>query len=248
MSLPKPITWGDDPSFFGPRDYFRNTLILRELASLKQGAHILDYGCGCGNLTRRLILRGFKVTAFDVSLLSLQVCRKNIKHLHQEETTRITSESSEILGPFDAVCCGEVLEHLEHDAETIRLFHIVLKPGGLCVITVPAHQRYWDENDTLSGHRRRYEKNEISQMMRDAGFHVKKVLCFGPVSLAWHRRVYLPVIKKRRRTIQILHHTNNTQLRIQHYLARIFSLVFFFDLLFMKSDAWNAYLLVAKKS
>ena len=44
------IDWGEHPDIYGPRDYFRNMLIFRELKKHKEIKKILDYGCGVGNM------------------------------------------------------------------------------------------------------------------------------------------------------------------------------------------------------
>lgn len=38
---------------------------------------------------------------------------------------------------FDVVTATEVVEHLEHYRETIREFHRILRPGGICILSTP---------------------------------------------------------------------------------------------------------------
>ena len=41
---------------------------------------------------------------------------------------------------FDLVVSSNVLEHVPDDAAVVRGFHRLLKPGGIAVVTVPAHE------------------------------------------------------------------------------------------------------------
>jgi glycosyltransferase involved in cell wall biosynthesis/ubiquinone/menaquinone biosynthesis C-methylase UbiE len=96
---------------------------------------------------------------------------------------------------FDYVVSSEVLEHLTDDAPAAREMFRVLRPGGTAIITVP-HADYpwtWDPinwmlqrltgkhiggRTPVSGiwydHERLYSREELVQLMEDAGFTVEE--------------------------------------------------------------------------
>jgi hypothetical protein len=51
----------------------------------------------------------------------------------------------------------------------------VLAPGGILVLTVPAHPFLFDEMDELAQHRRRYTRAELGARLRGAGLEVRTV-------------------------------------------------------------------------
>ncbi len=77
------------------------------------------------------------------------------------------------LGRFDVVCIFDVLEHLPDEQETMRASANVLKPGGILIVTVPAHASLWSYFDIASRHCRRYERSSLTCALRSAGFTMK---------------------------------------------------------------------------
>jgi SAM-dependent methyltransferase len=77
-----------------------------------------------------------------------------------------------MLGMFD------VLEHIDDDEATLRWAAGVLEPGGILVVTVPAHPFLFDEADVLAFHRRRYRRLELGDRLRRAGFELRLLTHF----------------------------------------------------------------------
>jgi len=76
---------------------------------------------------------------------------------------------------FDLVSALDVIEHNEEDMTMLREMQRVLKPGGLVVVTVPALQWLWSQNDVLNAHVRRYTAAEIKDRFRQAGLQPLRV-------------------------------------------------------------------------
>jgi glycosyltransferase involved in cell wall biosynthesis len=74
--------------------------------------------------------------------------------------------------PLDTVFCSNVLEHLGPHEEILASFHRALQPGGHCIIIVPAEPRLFTPLDQSLGHHRRYRPEELSDLMRQAGFEI----------------------------------------------------------------------------
>jgi len=45
-----------------------------------------------------------------------------------------------------------------------------MKPGGLLFVTVPALQFFWSRNDDVTGHRRRYSRQDLRSLAQTSGF------------------------------------------------------------------------------
>ena len=83
------------------------------------------------------------------------------------------------LGPgYGLVSLFDVLEHIDDDTGTLRHIFSILEPGGVLVLTVPAHPFLFDEMDELAHHRRRYRGSELGHKLRDAGFEVRRLTHF----------------------------------------------------------------------
>ncbi len=253
--------WGSNPNFYSSRDYFRNSLIIKKLRNFVPDGEILDFGCGCGNLTVRLAKFGYKVYAVDSSSASLSVVRKKIKFSPLAKSIKVIDgsyqEIAKLNKKFDAICCGEVLEHIQDDQKVLELFFDSLKPGGKCIITVPARMKYWDASDIWAGHLRRYEKDEILKLFSQAGFKVIGLYCFGPITFLWHKLVFLPILKKgffhntgddnRKKTFKFSLLTSNKML-MSRLLIPLFSYLFYLDIFFITFNLWNYYLLAGHKN
>jgi SAM-dependent methyltransferase len=59
---------------------------------------------------------------------------------------------------FDAILYIDVIEHIERDADELRLATQRLAPGGRLIVLVPAHQFLFSAFDAAIGHYRRYSR------------------------------------------------------------------------------------------
>jgi SAM-dependent methyltransferase len=83
------------------------------------------------------------------------------------------------LGPGQSLLSlFDVLEHLDDDVATLRFLCSVLDPGGVIVITVPAHPFLFDEMDVLAHHRRRYRRAELREKLERSGFEIRALFHF----------------------------------------------------------------------
>lgn len=85
-------------------------------------------------------------------------------------------------GSFSHTICSEVLEHLSDDRRAIKEIARVMKPSGHFIVTFPHRKFYFAIDDRFVGHFRRYEINEMMDLLKDAGFRpitIQKVL--GPL-------------------------------------------------------------------
>ncbi len=103
----------------------------------------------------------------------------------------------------DEVTALDVVEHLDDDAAAFREMRRVLRPGGLLLVTVPAHRFLWGDQDEVNLHKRRYSSAELRDRLVSTGFDVLRLsymnsLLFAPIAairmLRWLERRVRPRI------------------------------------------------------
>ncbi|MEJ7589297.1 MAG: class I SAM-dependent methyltransferase [Ferruginibacter sp.] len=67
---------------------------------------------------------------------------------------------------FDLVCAFDVIEHVADDRKAMEELLRVCRPGGTICITVPAFQSLWSHHDVINGHKRRYKKKQLQNLVK----------------------------------------------------------------------------------
>lgn len=101
------------------------------------GSSVLDIACGPGALSRRLLEKGYKVTAADGFPEVFQF-RDLIPFVEQN----VEGDWCNVGGGFDAVCAVEIIEHVENPYLFIRRCFAALGPGGVLILTTPNASYY----------------------------------------------------------------------------------------------------------
>ena len=137
---------------------------------------LFDVGCGSGGLLQFLGVSGVPLAgACDAYPESLALVRRRVAVpllLVDEGRLPPFAPGYTLLSLFD------VLEHVDDDLGTLRHLFEVLEPGGVLVLTVPAHPFLFDEMDTIAHHRRRYRRSEMGDKLRAAGFRILRLSHF----------------------------------------------------------------------
>lgn len=91
---------------------------------------------------------------------------------------------------FDLIFLSDVLEHLDDPIEALKTIRRILKPGGRCLITVPAWPGLWSEHDIFYGHKKRYTPEMLRAEIQTSGLsiHRRGWIFFGPLCAAFARR------------------------------------------------------------
>jgi len=133
-------------------------------------------GCGAGGLLAFLASQGVPLAgACDAYAEGLAVARRRLQAplaLVDDGRLPPLSAGQKLVSMFD------VLEHLDDDRGTLAWVLSVLEPGGVLVLTVPAHPMLFDEADRLARHRRRYRRRELEAKLREAGFEIRLLTHF----------------------------------------------------------------------
>jgi hypothetical protein len=71
--------------------------------------------------------------------------------------------------------CGlfDVVEHIEEDISFLKQVHFFMQPGAYLLLTVPAYNYLWSDEDDYIGHFRRYTLKTIQQALEQANFKVE---------------------------------------------------------------------------
>jgi SAM-dependent methyltransferase len=147
---------------------YNRHLLEQVLAFAGPSRTVLDFGAGSGRLASALAARGLEVTGVEPDpLLRERLARSAVPSV----------AALEELGArrFDYVVSLNVLEHCDDDVAVARALRERLAPGGRCLVYVPAFPLLWTANDALVGHRRRYRRDPLRRLFRDAGFAVADV-------------------------------------------------------------------------
>jgi SAM-dependent methyltransferase len=141
-----------------------------------RGAELVDVGVGGGYYAELLSERGYRVTAVDFlagGLRRLGTVAPAVRRL------RSTAEQLAMRdGAFDCALALDVLEHTDDEPAAAELYRI-LRPGGVAVVTVPAFSWLWSYRDEAAGHKRRYTRRGLEELLRGAGFAVRQAGYYG---------------------------------------------------------------------
>ncbi|HTT07846.1 MAG TPA: class I SAM-dependent methyltransferase [Gammaproteobacteria bacterium] len=120
-------------------------LIQSELGAEGSGAppRILDAACGIGTQALPLALRGFRVTARDLSPGAIARLRREAEVREvviDADVADMRFVAANVSGPFDVVLAFDnSIPHLTSDSDisvALREFRKILRPGGLCLLSV----------------------------------------------------------------------------------------------------------------
>ncbi len=143
------------------------------------GSRVWDAGAGIGNITELLSQQAEFVLATEFTKLNLVTLHKHFEK-HENINVRfcdLTKDDALAFAKYDldTIVTLDVLEHLENDQYTLRLYYDVLRPNGRLLIKVPAHMFLYGSLDKASLHFRRYAKKELKEKLNEAGFIIEKL-------------------------------------------------------------------------
>lgn len=150
------------------------------------GNRILEIGAGIGNLTRVLCADQDRYVISDVDSRQLSRLKSDMGHRANVSVIACDLENGDdfrcLRGSMDSIICINVLEHIGDDLRGLRNLHSALVPGGCAVVLVPQGESVYGTMDETLGHHRRYSKSALESRMRDAGFHVERMIEFNRVT------------------------------------------------------------------
>jgi len=152
-----------DPLFFNnqyqncPRFVERENLFMCLVDKLiPKGAHILDFGCGSGYLSRKMAQKGYQVTGIDGSPDMIDYCNKESKQKVNQEIkfglVRIPDDIQEfkVYKPFDAIIASSVFEYLDNLSVIMKWISGLLEEHGVIIVSMPNRSSFYRILQTIS--------------------------------------------------------------------------------------------------
>jgi 2-polyprenyl-3-methyl-5-hydroxy-6-metoxy-1,4-benzoquinol methylase len=249
--------WGKDPYFYGPRQYFRQTLLVNDIKKNKivkknrsmnarSKIKVLDAGCGNGSLSFRLAKEGMNITGIDITKDNIDFSN-NVKNKLKIDNINFKKMSiTNIKLPknsFDIIISSEVLEHIEDDNKAVKELNKVLKKGGECIISVPYNPKLWSLEDKWVGHKRRYTYRKLRKLLVKNGFKVNNIKCMGfPLLRIYFALFRFFILKKKVKEGKV-----TKQSVLFQNINKLVSYVFFLDTLFDSKKLGIGLIVRAKK-
>lgn len=152
---------------------------------------VLEVGAGIGNISS-FFLDKKPLTLTDVDDMFVSHLSKKFKGVKTLKLDITRSPNSFLIGKHGTVVAINTLEHIEKDEEALINLKKTLKKKGRIVLLVPAKKKAFNKLDKELGHFRRYEKKELINKLKSAGFEVESVKFFNVLGLVtWIVRNYL---------------------------------------------------------
>lgn len=142
---------------------------------------ILEIGCGGGLLSSTLAQEGWEVLVGDLQPQAINYARRASK----VRGVRFDANDPWPLGDhrFGALLMLDVLEHLQDDSAVLGEIKRVLQPGGVAIITVPAHAFLFSKWDELLGHKRRHGRRRFRTIVESAGLDILRLSFWNLIAL-----------------------------------------------------------------
>lgn len=146
-------------------------MLRQALRSRDRLPRILDYGCGTGgNISAYASFGAVVGIEPDAAAIRLAHVRGQAHYCRSSGTYLPFRHAT-----FDAVLASDVLEHIDDDLQAVSEIARVLKPGGIAVISVPAHQWLFSRHDVALHHFRRYSKAGLRELLEDGGVSIRRI-------------------------------------------------------------------------
>jgi 2-polyprenyl-3-methyl-5-hydroxy-6-metoxy-1,4-benzoquinol methylase len=148
------------------------------------GRRLLDVGAGEGILSRPITGQGWRVTAIEADREAAQA---GAPHCERMIVASADGPLPDLGGPFEAVVCADVLEHLADPLAALRRLVPHLAPGGAVIVSIPNVAHVWIRLGLLAGrfdyadrgildrtHLRFFTRRAVLALLADAGLAVER--------------------------------------------------------------------------
>lgn len=146
---------------------------IQNTLKLSKNMDVLDFGCGTGLLSLRILPFVHTVTGADSSTGMLDVLNSKIaaQNLSMIKTLFINTEHGESLtGTYDVVTSSMTMHHIKDPALLIRQLHEIIKPGGyLCIADLDPDDGKFHDNNYGVFHKG-FHRDKMKRLFSDAGF------------------------------------------------------------------------------
>lgn len=157
---------------------------------LPHGGHVLDVGCGVGNLLSKLNnVCGIKAEGIEFSKYAAEEAKGRGLDVHHGTLSDFVNDGK----TYDCVVLLYVLEHLPNASEIIKMAHQILKPNGLLLLAVPnyhylrlAYDNFFARSLFKTSlhpeeHLQNFTPKTLKMLISGNGFEIAKIACAKPL-------------------------------------------------------------------
>jgi 2-polyprenyl-3-methyl-5-hydroxy-6-metoxy-1,4-benzoquinol methylase len=163
------IWWSNHHSVI---DYYRTAF----LATNKQGFRHLEIGCGHGLFMYFAAAdpKAGPLTGWDISEASIASTRRALEKLGLSAFPKLETQDlfAKPSGSFDSIVFSEVLEHLEHPDEALKVIRGLLAEGGRLFLNMPINSPAPDHLFNMDS------PEALAEYITRAGFSILDSVCF----------------------------------------------------------------------
>ena len=167
-----------------PASYFHGN--RSDVVALIPGANnrILELGCGAGMTLQSARQAGKASDIIGIDIIGRLPEHDLLTNYYQGDIDSLPLDMER--ESFDVALCADVLEHLVDPWNTLKKLAVLLKPGGILIVSIPNARdytlalkllftgdfQYRDEGLLDKGHLRFFCKKNMEHLVRQAGFEV----------------------------------------------------------------------------
>jgi len=150
---------------------------------------VLELGCGEGHFLHHYVNQVDMVIAVDYNSTLLRQVEAKFKDWYvQTMLLDLRSDWNAVSQIYpDVIIALDVLEHFEDDKAFVEKVRSKLKPDGKFIVKVPAQRGLFSEMDRASGHYRRYDENDLRNLLESCGFSVITLRYMNPMGALAYR-------------------------------------------------------------
>jgi len=161
----------DQHFWFRARNQVISMFARQVTRNLVPGYRVLEMGCGDGN-----VLRFLEHACSTATVVGMDLYGEGIHYARGRTSCSLVQgdvrrppfgKTFQLIGIFD------VLEHIPDDHQILCDLCDLLDPAGALLLTVPAHQSLWSYFDELSGHCRRYAREDLQAKLEKTGYEIE---------------------------------------------------------------------------
>lgn len=174
----------------------RNLII--KYVSLGTKAKFLEIGGGTGATSA--FLKSQIDGSYTVSEVSLEAILNAKRRYPSNNYVQLDARNIPYQNKFNIIGIFDVIEHLEEEKQVMDEIYKALEKSGYILISVPQYNWLWSNHDELSGHKRRYTRKQLCDLLASSGFEVIKVTSY--LTAAFPLMLIARLFRGRKKVIQ----------------------------------------------
>ncbi|KYG69890.1 hypothetical protein AZI85_15975 [Bdellovibrio bacteriovorus] len=155
----------EDKSF-----WFKHRNLIIEKVLKKYVPEMIDFydlGGGNGFVAQKIASMGYSVTLVEAGSGVFNALKRGIDNVYCADIVGFKStKPNAVVGLFD------VIEHFDKPENVYKSIHENMPGVSKLILTVPAYNWLWSDEDIRAGHFRRYTMTSLRKELNDAGYEV----------------------------------------------------------------------------